>query len=244
MDLATRLSALDERVVRSRWDGHEHFRGYGIMALPFSSGHVLGLRVFPENDFAPYQSIWHRTPDGRWSIFNDGPSLDTTCPRWWGPALDHAELTDIALEWTGPNTLRLEMDRPRLTWRVTMEAPRWLQAANRISRSLPAWSWKAAPLVRVREFLARRLLHLGPVGLRITTPRGHETTVLAEEIYGIRGSTARFDGVDLGSPVVADETPHIGDVALPRRPAFFVGEAQARIIDMAEYRRTRIRFAA
>ncbi len=49
-------------------------------------GHVLALRVFPENDFAPYRSIWHRTPDGTWSIYVDGPRVDTACPRYFGAA--------------------------------------------------------------------------------------------------------------------------------------------------------------
>jgi len=36
------------------WLGYEYVRGWGVFALPFNSGHVLALRVFPENDFSPY----------------------------------------------------------------------------------------------------------------------------------------------------------------------------------------------
>lgn len=32
---------------------------------------------------------------GDWSIYGDGPSLNTTCPRWWGKALEHADVTRI-----------------------------------------------------------------------------------------------------------------------------------------------------
>ena len=47
----------------------ERFRGYGVMGLPFESGHVLGLRRFPVSSIGPdYTSIWHRSPDGRWSF--------------------------------------------------------------------------------------------------------------------------------------------------------------------------------
>ena len=47
----------------------ERFRGYGVMGLPFESGHVLGLRPFPVSSIGPgYTSIWHRSPDGRWSF--------------------------------------------------------------------------------------------------------------------------------------------------------------------------------
>jgi hypothetical protein len=51
-------------VVPSPWNGLEHVRGWGVFGAPFSSGHVLALRVFPQNDFAPYRTLWHRTPEG------------------------------------------------------------------------------------------------------------------------------------------------------------------------------------
>lgn len=34
----------------SPWAGHEHVKGWGVFGLPFDSGHVLALRVFPDND--------------------------------------------------------------------------------------------------------------------------------------------------------------------------------------------------
>ena len=43
------------------------------MGLPFASGHVLALRVWPEVSFAdPYLAVWHRAPAGRWTIWSDG----------------------------------------------------------------------------------------------------------------------------------------------------------------------------
>jgi hypothetical protein len=39
---------------------------------------VLALRVFPDNDFAPYRTIWHRDPGGRWAIYAD--ARDSTSP--------------------------------------------------------------------------------------------------------------------------------------------------------------------
>lgn len=46
--------------------GEERFGGYGIMGLPFSSGHVLAMRRFPASSIGPtYTSIWHRDPAGK-----------------------------------------------------------------------------------------------------------------------------------------------------------------------------------
>ena len=48
------------------WPGHEYVRGWGVFGLPFDSGHVLALRVFPQSSFGPYRTLWHRDPEGRW----------------------------------------------------------------------------------------------------------------------------------------------------------------------------------
>ncbi|MHB1008116.1 MAG: hypothetical protein ACYC1E_02510 [Propionibacteriaceae bacterium] len=57
-----------------------------MFGLPFDSGHVLALRVFPQGTFEPYRTLWHRTPAGSWSIFVEGPHLDHACPRYYGSA--------------------------------------------------------------------------------------------------------------------------------------------------------------
>ena len=64
LNLKRELEAFTPRIQGNSWTDHEYVRGYGIFGLPLSSGHVLALRVFPENDFAPYVTIWHQTPDG------------------------------------------------------------------------------------------------------------------------------------------------------------------------------------
>src|SRR5229473_8386550 len=100
-DLGSRLRDLPSRRGDPPWPGHEYVKGWGVFGLPFESGHVLALRVFPENDFSPYRTIWHRDPGGRWSIYVGGQRLDTACPRYYGPARSHIGLAQIDLEWTG-----------------------------------------------------------------------------------------------------------------------------------------------
>lgn len=37
----------------------ERFAGYGVMGLPFASGHVLAMRRFPSSSIGPaYTSVW------------------------------------------------------------------------------------------------------------------------------------------------------------------------------------------
>ena len=115
LDLASQLRDLPARRGDAPWPEHEYVRGWGVFALPFDSGHVLALRVFPDNDFSPYTTVWHRDPAGAWSIFVDGPRFDTACPRYYGPACSTVERARIAVDWTGPTSLRITADTPRLT---------------------------------------------------------------------------------------------------------------------------------
>jgi hypothetical protein len=108
--LSAWLSDLPEVRGLAPWPGHEYVNGWGVFGLPFDSGHVLAVRVFPENDFGPYRAVWHRDPGDRWSIYVDGPRLDTACPRYFGPACHFTGHAQIGLTWEGPATLHVTMN--------------------------------------------------------------------------------------------------------------------------------------
>lgn len=134
LNLASPLSNLPEHCGRAPWPDHEYVKGWGVFGLPFDSGHVLALRVFPENDFGPYRTVWHRDPAGRWSIFVHGDRLDTACPRYYGPACAYTGFAEITVDWTGPASLRVTVDTPALDWTLTATAGPVLRAMNAVSR--------------------------------------------------------------------------------------------------------------
>lgn len=241
MNLASKANAIESGTGTSPWPDHEHVLGYAALELPFSSGHLLGLRVWPRTDFAPWASVWHRTPGGEWSIFNDGPSVETTCPRYWKPTLERAELASVDVCWTGPNELRIEMDEPELEWTMSMNAPPFLRALNAVNASLPLWTWRPAPLLRMREWTSKRLLGMGEIRLSFTSASGHEATIMPQEIFFVDDSMATFEGNDLGESVRLDTNPTIGGVPTPARPVFVFGQAHMRIADREEYHRARER---
>src|SRR5215208_3820868 len=80
--------------------GEERFAGYGIMGLPFTSGHVLALRRFSASSIGPgYTSVWHRDPVGKWAFYSDvDPHL--SCSRFFGNALARSDRGAIAITWT------------------------------------------------------------------------------------------------------------------------------------------------
>ena len=50
--------------------GKRGARGYGVMGLPFSSGHILGLRRWTASSVGDrFTSIWHRDPIGHWTFY-------------------------------------------------------------------------------------------------------------------------------------------------------------------------------
>jgi hypothetical protein len=225
-DLARRLQDHPAGPVAAPVLGHEHTRGYGIMALPFASGHVLGLRVFPENDFGPYVSVWVRHPGGEWDILVDGPRLDTACPRYFGPAARLAAHARIDVAWTGPATLRVRMDAPSLEWTATMCADRRLGLANAVGGRLPLWTWRAPALLRFRELIARRLVGLGEVRLSARLPAGQRATLMPGRVYRIAASRAVLAGRDLGPPAPSGDQPSLGGVTFP--PVMAVGGSLIR----------------
>jgi hypothetical protein len=238
LDLRTELSALPERR-RPGPPGHEHVRGWGVFGLPFDSGHVLGLRVFPENDFGPYRTVWHRDPEGRWSIWADGPRVDAACPRYYGAACAHTGPAQITVAWTGPASFRVHLDEPELDWAVRATRTPLLRALNGVGRPLPDWTWSPGPLLAAREMLARRVLELGDLRLSGPMPSGHHGVLMPRRMYWIDCSTALLHGRDLGRPTHLDASPTIGSVTLPARGVLAVGQAVWRIEDPEEYEEMR-----
>lgn len=228
LNLATPLSNLPERCGQAPWAGHEYVKGWGVFGLPFDSGHVLALRVFPENDFGPYRTVWHRDPSGHWSIFVHGDHLDTACPRYYGPACAYTGFAEISLDWTGPASLHVTVDGPGLDWTLTAAAGPLLRTMNAISRRLPLSTWRPRPLVRAREVLAAGL-GMGQVRMTGVMPSGHVGTLMPQQMYLIERASATLGGVDLGRPTRLATNPVIGDVTLPARGVLAIGQAMWEI---------------
>jgi hypothetical protein len=85
----------------------ERFSGYGVMGLPFRSGHILGLRCFSASSIGPgYRSVWHRGPSGRWTFYQDQPA-ELACTRYFGAAVDEVRECPIEIAWTGPRSFEV-----------------------------------------------------------------------------------------------------------------------------------------
>jgi hypothetical protein len=235
---ATLTTAIRPDTGEAPWPDHEYVRGWGVFGLPFDSGHVLALRVFPQGSFGPYRTLWHRDPAGRWSIHADAPRVELACPRYYGPACDYVGAARIDLAWTGPRTLRIVMDAPALDWTVTAARSPLLGMLNPLSALMPLSSWRPAPLVRARERLSQAL-GMGRLQMSGVMPSGHTGLLMPQRMYLVNRSTAVLDGVDLGAPTRLRANPTIGGVPLPARGVLAIGQAMWPISDPAEFDRAR-----
>jgi len=238
MHLGSELQAIKPIARRSPVAGFEYVRGYGIFALPFDSGHVLALRVFPENDFAPYRTVWHRSPAGVWSIYADSPRLEIACPRYYGAAAQRNSLARISVKWTGDMNLSVEMDPPSLQWTISISTTPLFTVMNAISQAIPERLWRTPLMLRLFERIGGTLFDLGDVTLSGKAPNGQFGILMPRQMFPIAAAAARLDGLDLGKPTRSRENPSIGALRLPARPIFAVGRAYFEIQDTDEYRRT------
>jgi hypothetical protein len=238
--LATRLGSLAEEVGDAPWAGYEFVRGWGVFGMPFDSGHVLALRVFPQNSFTPYRTVWHRDPAGRWSILVDAATPDVACPRYFAAACDHVGYARIAVSWPGPRTVRVSVDEPELEWTMTVRRAPLPAVLNALSGMLPLASWRLRSFVRMRQGVAR-MLGMGRLELSGETPSGHDGLLMPRRMYLVDRARATLGGVDLGRPVRLAGNPVIGGVPVSARGVLAVGQAVWRIKDQDEFDRARAR---
>ena len=240
MNLAASLSDLTWGKTASPWVGYERNIGYGVMALPFSRGDVLALRVFPRTDFGGYISVWHRDAGGVWSQYVGDAPVEAGCPRVWGPVLTKATAARVDLDWTDRMRLEITMQDPSLSWQLQLQETPTLAALNAVHGRLPLWTWRFRPLVAAREFVAR-WLGLGSTSMSGRAPTGEHLVAVLRRMYWVQGSSAHLVGRDLGCPIVLEQCPTIGGWPLPKRGLFAVGEAHATIADRLNYERLRKR---
>jgi hypothetical protein len=119
----------------------ERFAGYGVIGLPFRSGHYLALRHFPASSIGPgFRAVWHRDPHRRWTFYADAPA-EVSCARYFGATTPGgAERVPIDVTWTGPRSLRVTVPDV-LAWEVHLAATAATRLLSSASRLLPDPRW-------------------------------------------------------------------------------------------------------
>jgi hypothetical protein len=219
----------------------ERFSGYGVMGLPFDSGHVLALRRFPASSLGPgYTSVWHRTPSERWTFWSD-VSPESSCGRYFGRAVDYVAVAPIRIYWTGWRSFRVIVGDGFLDWSVSLRASPTTVIMNALGAVLPEQVWRSPPILRGVSRIAGPLLGLGRATLTGHAPNGQWFWAAPRLVWLIRESRATLAGTSFGRPRPLNDQAWLGEFAIPQRGLFVIGSAVFDAFDPARHSRAVIR---
>jgi hypothetical protein len=201
----------------------ERFSGFGVMGLPFGSGHVLAMRRFPASSIGPaYTSVWHRDPDGRWTFWQNQAD-DQSCPRYFSAAVSETRRAAVELSWPTSTTLRIDVPDVGLMWTSSLTSTPATRALNGVGRVLPDRAWRARPLLSVMGSLAGSVLGAGKVGMTGTSPNGQEFIAYPLHMWVIDEARAVLGDQDFGPVGPLAEQARLGDFWIPQRGVFSIG---------------------
>ena len=209
----------------------ERFSGYGVMGLPFASGHVLAMRRFAMTSVGPgYTSIWHRSPRGQW-MFYSTVSPRQGCPRYFGDIAADSIETEIRIRWTAPFRLTVVAPAVPLEWDIGVAATLATRLMNATGRLLPDAAWRNPGVLAAMAKMAGPLLGVGRIGLQGHVPNGQGFVANPRVVWSVTDSRAVLAGADLGPPGPVQPQAHLGDFWIPQRGMLAIGAAYFEAFD-------------
>lgn len=203
----------------------ERFAGYGVMAAPFGSGDVLALRRFPASSLGEgYTSVWHRDPQGAWTIWSDHAPLES-CPRYFGSAVERSVVAPIEVHWRSPRRLEVRVPSADLRWELELGSTWATRLLNLVSRVMPARLWHSRRMLKWVGRFAGPLLHAGRLGLSGKVPNGQDFLMNPLTVYVLRTSAASLGGRTMERLAPLPKQAHLGDFWVPQRGLFAIGRA-------------------
>lgn len=204
----------------------ERFTGYGVMGVPFSSGHLLCLRRFPVTSIGRgYTSVWHRDPNGCWTFIQDVPP-ENGCSRYFGSAVDRSLVQDIRIEWSDPWSFSVDTQGEHpVHWQVRLGQTGLSNLMNAAAGLLPEALWRSDALLRMIGKAGSLVLGAGRMSLVGIVPNGQRFQANPKHIWVIESSRAQVCGQDAGKMAPLAEQVRLGDFWIPQHGRFFAGSA-------------------
>jgi len=232
-DLAD-LTEIDPAVPGGEGD---RFSGYGVMGLPFSSGHILALRRFPASSLGyGYSSVWHRDPEGQWTFWSDNPP-EASCARFFGCSVAQVAVATIRIRWNGPRRFRVVVGEGVIDWSVELVSTPATMMMNAVAGCLSEESWRRPRVLRAMSRLAGPFLGVGAVNLIGCSPNGHRYMASPRRVWMVGASQAKVGGGLIGPPGPLAKQESLGDFAIPQRGIFVIGRAHFESFDPARHSR-------
>ncbi|MFD3003352.1 hypothetical protein ACFS7Z_23530 [Pontibacter toksunensis] len=213
----------------------ERFNGFGIMGLPFSSGHILALRRFVASSVGSgYTSVWHRNPDSEWAFYaNEAPWH--SCTRYFGKQAAQAIVTPIAIKWLDDLSFGVSIEGADLYWSVTVEATPATRVMNMIGNMLPDSAWKNETILNMMSKVAGVALGVQKVGLSGFVPNGQHFIANLKTIWAVKESRASIAGVDFGEPAPLKEQANLADFWISQKGILAFGQAYFELFNPGKH---------
>src|SRR4029077_20512192 len=103
-----------------------------------------------------YRAIWHRDPEGRWTIQTTGPA-ELTCPRYFGSVTATAHAPDIDVSWRDERTLEVTLGDD-LRWWMELGATPATRVMTGMGGALPEVGWNSNAILAAMGPTARTML--------------------------------------------------------------------------------------
>ena len=224
MEPRARARELEDRA-RPPGPPGERFAGWGVIGLPFASGHVLALRRFPASSVGPeYTSVWHRAPDGTWTMYvNVSPRC--SCPRYFGEAVARVVETEVVISWSGPRRFAVVTGTAGFHWAVRTASTPATRLLTALAGRLPDGWWRSDRALGVLGRLAGPTLGAGTLRLHGRVPNGQRFQAAPRRVWAVEGSVAVVDGERLGPPGPLRRQARLGDFRIPQRGLVAAGDS-------------------
>jgi hypothetical protein len=204
----------------------ERFRGYAVLGVSFTSGHVLAMRRFPASSVGPgYTSVWHRSPHGEWTMWVDAEPLHA-CPRYFGSSVERVVRAPIDVSWPDARRMILKIEEGReLDWEIVLAPTLATRFLSAVGQATPDVLWRRRAVLSLMAAVAGPMLRAGRLSLHGHAPNGQWFKANPKSIWTVMGGRALLHGADLGGPEPLPETASLGDFVIPQRGIFAVGQA-------------------
>lgn len=197
------------------------FAGYGVIGLPFQSGHVLALRCFSSSSLGPsYTSVWHREPSGRWTFYST-VAPDCSCARYFGGQIYRNVVTPIHVTWTTPSALRVDVGA-EVMWQITLRASTMTRLLSVVASLTPERAYRMPALHRGMALVVDAAFGADRIKLTGRTPNGHRFVMRPRKLWLVETSTALVSGRPVGLQGALEEQAALGDLLIPQQGLFAI----------------------
>ncbi|MGH3676222.1 MAG: hypothetical protein ACRDU5_10890 [Mycobacterium sp.] len=223
------MAVLDNPVLPDGDD--ERFAGFGVMGLPFESGHYLALRQFPTASFAPaYLSVWHRDPAGNWTFYATTPA-DQSCARYFSSATGNDAIQcDIEVKWISPWWFRVSIPG-LLEWSVHTTTTVRTRVLSAFGARLPERAWTNRTVLGIVGRVAGLTLGAGHVRLAGAAPNGQHFMVAPKQLWAVSASRAVLRDEDLGPIGPLPRQARLADFRPPQKGLCVIGSGHFENFD-------------